>query len=505
MWKTFSKSYLFLAFLLVGYGLPLQASAFIKSPDSLFVDRLHQILAIKKEKKRTKQLEELFIKNMNNGSILTFYSFNEIIKGNLAPLWIKYCGQIVDKLVNTQGLEVAKDWLIGLKDQGIANREVEQMLVSLIQANPEQGNPVELIIHWYALNQQWEKVWMQRKALDIRFKSGGKEVNDFGVASFQRQQWPLVNQVFDYLIKTYPRSPQLLNWKQLVLASREQSIQNKMVIEKAEFSSLIQSYRELRKDRGNNPGTAETYLSEARIFLYQLNQLDSAEQVYQKGIELSEFNVNLQAQMKLELGDVYLYAGRKYDALLQYAQVEKLVKDSPIAYEAKLKTGKLYYYTGDFELAKANFDVLKQSTQKEIANDALHLSWVIEDNTGIDTLETALKSFATIQWLYEQKKVQEADKALDELFKNQKGQSLEDDILYQMAQRSLEKKQVEQAKILFKDIYDRFDQDIYGDDALFHFLQLTDFRDKDLALQFITKYPSSIYLQDIRKHIAVPE
>lgn len=504
MWKTFYNSYIYLLFLMIGLLHPNQANSYVKSSDSLFVDRLHQIVKIKKEKKRNKQLDDLFIKSTNNGSFLTLYSFNEILKENLAPLWIKYCGQIVDKLINTQGLEITKDWLISLKDQGIANREVEQMLVSLIQASPEQANPVELIIHWYALNQQWEKVWMQRKALDIRFKSGGKEVSDFGIASFQRQQWPLVNQIFDYLIKTYPRSPQILNWKQLLLASREQSIQNKMVIEKTEFSNLIQSYRELRKDRGANASTAETYLAEARIFMYQLNQLDSAEKVYQQGIVLSESNINLQAQMKLELGDVYLYAGRKYDALIQYAQVEKLVKDSPIAYEAKLKTGKLYYFTGDFELAKANFDVLKQSTQKEIANDALHLSWVIEDNTGIDTLETALKSFATIQWLYEQKNVQQADKALEELVKNQKGQSLEDDILYLMAQRALEKKQIEQAKLFFKDVYDRFDQDIYGDDSLFHYLQLMDFKDKDLCIQFVTKYPSSIYLPDIRKHLSTP-
>lgn len=504
MWKTFAKSFFILFIIILGNVDSVNASTLLKSPDSLFVDRLHQIVKIKKEKKRIKQLDDLFLKNLNNGSFLTFYSFNEILKENLAPLWIKYCGQIVDKSLSSHGLELTKDWLTNLKDQEIANREVEQMLVALIQANPDQANPVELIIHWYALNQQWEKVWLQRKALDIRFKSGGKEVSDFGIACFQRQQWTLVNQIFEYLVKTYPRSPQLLNWKQLLLASREQSIQNKMVIEKTEFSNLIQSYRELRKDRGNNAGTADTYLSEARIFLYQLNQLDSAEKVYQKGIELAESNINLQAQMKLELGDVYLYAGRKYDALIQYAQVEKLVKDSPIAYEAKLKTGKLYYYTGDFELAKANFDVLKQSTQKEIANDALHLSWVIEDNSGIDTLETALKSFSTVQWLYEQKKIKEADLALEQLFKSQKGQSLEDDILYLMAQRALEKKEMSLAINLFKDIYDRFDQDIYGDDALYQYLKLTGYKDKELVLQFVNKYPSSIYLQEIRLNLTKP-
>ncbi|RXK48869.1 tetratricopeptide repeat protein [Aquirufa rosea] len=503
MWKSISKPFLVLFLLFLGYHVSLGAPI-IKSSDSLFVQKLHQIVQIKKEKKKFKQLDELFTKNLSNNSFLTFYSFNEIIKENLASFWIKYCGQIVDKLISQQELDKSKDWLLDLYEQRISNREVEQVLVSLVQAKPEQVEPVELLIHWYGLNQQWEKVWIHRRALDMRLKQGGKEITDFGIMAFQRQQWPLVNQVFDYLIKSYPKSPQVAYWKQILLASREQSIQNKQAIDKTEFSNLIQSYRDLRRDRGINPTTVESYLSEARIFLFQLNQLDSAEKVYRKGIELSEFNVYVQAQMKLELGDLYLFAGKKYDALIQYAQVEKQVKDSPIAYEAKLKMGKLYYYTGDFELAKANFDVLKQSTQKEIANDALNLSWVIEDNTGVDSLETALKTFATIQWLYEQKKVLEADSKLEQLLKDQKGQSLEDDILYQMASRALEKSQWEEAKKLYKEIYERFELDIYGDDALYHYLRLNGFKDRELGLQFITKYPSSIYLQEIRSKLAKP-
>ena len=59
-----------------------------------------------------------------------------------------------------------------------------------------------------------------------------------------------------------------------------------------------------------------------------------------------------------------------------------------------LKAAKTYFYGGDFEWAKTQLDVLKASTTKLIANDALKLSVLISDNLGIDTATAPLKIYA---------------------------------------------------------------------------------------------------------------
>ena len=65
-------------------------------------------------------------------------------------------------------------------------------------------------------------------------------------------------------------------------------------------------------------------------------------------------------------------------------QVEKDFKENPIGHEAKFRKAKVYYYQGDFE-AQSQFEVLKASTSKLTANNAMSLSLLITDNYNSDT------------------------------------------------------------------------------------------------------------------------
>jgi tetratricopeptide (TPR) repeat protein len=282
------------------------------------------------------------------------------------------------------------------------------------------------------------------------------------------------------------------------IAAREQVVLKNENPEIGDVRNLINAYQKLRSDRGDNAISLNTYWQEAKLYAYQLNKLDSAVLVLNKGISLAQNDLNLQAQMKLELGDILIYTGKKYDALIQYAQVEKQVKDSPLAYEAKIKTAKLYFYTGDFELAKELADILKQGAQREIANDALELSLLIEDNTGTDSLELGLKNFANVRFMYDQKRWEEGDSLLVLLTSQNKQESLQDDILYIRATRAKQKGENVLAKEMYWDIFKKYPLDIYGDDALFNYLTLVDTFNIEPFLLFINQYPSSLYLSDVR-------
>jgi hypothetical protein len=289
----------------------------------------------------------------------------------------------VDNLLKTGDISLAQQFVYRLYEEQIPFLEVERLFIQKIQQYPDDPNLIELLVNTYIFNGDWEKAWYQRRALDMRFKNEqGKRVLEFASYIFQSQQWSLASQIFDYLIKSYPNANQRPRWQQMSIAAREQVVLRKEKPEIAEVRSLISAYQKLRNERGDNAISMNSYWQEAKLYAYQLKQLDSAVLVLNKGILLTQSDENLQAQMKLELGDILTYKGKKYDALIQYAQVEKQVKDSPLAYEAKIKTAKLYFYTGDFELAKELSDILKQGTQREIANDALELSLLIEDNTG---------------------------------------------------------------------------------------------------------------------------
>ena len=464
-----------------------------------FKSEFKSIQLIKNEKKRNKLLEEFVINHVINGDLFTNYAYNLFNEDNLASIWLDECGKNVDNLLKTGDLSLVQQFAYGLYEQQIPFSEIERLFIQKIQQFPDDANLIELLVSTYIFNGDWDKAWNQRRALDMRYKNEqGKRLLEFASYIFQSQQWPLASQIFDYLIKSYPGSNQNSRWQQMSIAAREQVVLRKENPEIAEVRNLIIAYQKLRSDRGDNAMSMSSYWQEAKLYAYQLKQLDSAVLVLNKGMLLAQSDLDLQAQMKLELGDILTYEGKKYDALIQYAQVEKQVKDSPLAYEAKIKTAKLYFYTGDFELAKELADILKQGTQREIANDALELSLLIEDNTGIDSLEVGLKNFANIRFMYDQKRWAEGDSLLVLLTNQNKQESLQDDILYLRATRSRQKGENALAKEMYWEIFKKFPEDIYGDDALFYFLTLSDTANSEPFLLFIKQYPSSLHLSDVR-------
>ena len=464
-----------------------------------FKSEFKSIQLIKNEKKRNKLLEEFVINHVINGDLFTNYAYNLFNEDNLASIWLDECGKNVDNLLKTGDLSLVQQFAYGLYEQQIPFSEIERLFIKKIQQFPDDANLIELLVSTYIFNGDWDKAWNQRRALDMRYKNEqGKRLLEFASYIFQSQQWSLASKVFDYLIKSYPGSNQNSRWQQMSIAAREQVVLRKENPEIAEVRNLIIAYQKLRSDRGDNSISMSSYWQEAKLYAYQLKQLDSAVLVLNKGILLAQSDLDLQAQMKLELGDILTYEGKKYDALIQYAQVEKQVKDSPLAYEAKIKTVKLYFYTGDFELAKELADILKQGTQREIANDALELSLLIEDNTGIDSLEVGLKKFANIRFMYDQKRWEEGDSLLVLLTNQNKQESLQDDILYLRATRARQKGENAIAKEMYWEIFKKFPEDIYGDDALFYYLTLADPADSEPFLLFIKQYPSSFHLSDVR-------
>ena len=95
-----------------------------------------------------------------------------------------------------------------------------------------------------------------------------------------------------------------------------------------------------------------------------------------------------------ELGDLLLFSGEIWDASLLYSQVEKAYKNDVIGAQAKFKNAQLSYYNNDFEWAKSQLDVLRASTSKLIANDAMQLSLLISDNMEDDSTYDMLSLFA---------------------------------------------------------------------------------------------------------------
>lgn len=402
-----------------------------------------------------------------------------------------------EKTIESEWLQIPLDqWFdlfAVLKSQGISGGKLEQILLKNINLPDREVKAQFLFVEWLLYSEQWNKAWIQLRALDARQKLGGDRLQDLAIYLVQLSEHALANQVLEYLLKTYPQHRSLSFWQQLLLDSKEKQLKKQAQVGPQEWLALIDLHEQYRTKQSQVSAQVESMWKQAQLYLYQLHQESPAIALLEKALNAFSLENNVQAKLRLELGNAYAFQGKKYEALIQFAQVERLVNDSPLAYEAKLKTAKWYFYTGDFELAKEVLNILKDGTQRQIANDALNLLWVIEDHEAKDSIETNLKAFANIQALAEQQRWEAYDAALSRFDALPKDDPLQDDLAWAKALRLEQKGALTEAAQAYWKLYEQFPKDVYADDAFYKYLTLSGSKDAEKWAQFLQSFPTSYY------------
>jgi outer membrane protein assembly factor BamD (BamD/ComL family) len=363
----------------------------------------------------------------------------------------------------------------------------------------------DLLIWYYIQQKDFSKAFFQARSMDKRMKLEGAKLTEIGMISLQNKDYKSASTVYEYLVKEYPQSPSYPIYRRYLIMSREELVKNTFPINKDQIQSLIVDYQRLIGDIGKTQQSAEAMRNMALLYGFYLDNKDTALYYLQEAVKYARQNSELIAKCKIDMGDIYLLKNEPWEATLLYSQVEKSNKEQPIGYEAKLKNAKLSYYKGEFELAQGHLDILKLATSREIANDAMDLSLLIQDNLAMDTVGEAMKEYASAELLLFQNKDQEALRKLEIMNEKYKGHSLADEILWLEAQVYMRGNENLKAVEKLEKIVTNYGRDILGDDAQFLMAKLLEekLNDKGKAMELyqnhLVKYPGSIYSVEARK------
>jgi tetratricopeptide (TPR) repeat protein len=386
-----------------------------------------------------------------------------------------------------------------------AQDALEKELIMRVQQNPDKLGYSELLIWLYVQRLDFYGALMQARAVDKRTRSGGSRVMELGAISAQNKDYNSAIEAYEYIIKEYPEGPYYLVARQRLINAREEQVQNTFPVDQEKIRALIADYDALLTEVGRSAATAEVLQHMANLYAFYLDDKAKAIALLQEAIAMPRANANLVAESKLTLGDIYVLKGEPWEATLLYSQVEKSHKDTPIGYDAKLRNARLSYYKGDFELAQAHLDILKLATSREIANDAMKLSLLITDNTGLDTSTTAMEEYAAIELLVFQNKLQQALTKLDGMLKKYPGHSLTDEIYFQKAAIQERMGNFTEAVASLQHIVGNPQYDILSDDALFRMAYIYEENLKDPAKaqqlynDLLKKHQGSIFVAEARK------
>jgi len=382
---------------------------------------------------------------------------------------------------------------------------LQNTLIEKIQKNPNEVMYAELLI-WVNLQQKnFYGAFIQARSLDKRLNQGGLKVLEIGKIALKNNSFDDAIKMFQYVVDNSKQESYYLQARRYIVTTREEKVKNVYPIDEKAIRELTNDYQLLINELGYNNNTLEAYRSKALLHAFYLDEKDSAVAILNEIISIPRVNNQLRSNCKLDLGDIYLLTGESWEATLLYSQVEKTNKDSPLGYSAKLKNAKLNYFKGEFELAKSHLDILKLATTREIANDALSLSLLIQNNTVFDTSDFVMKEYASIELLLFQNKKQEALAALNLMLEKYPDHSLVDEVYWKMASINLELGKFETALSYLEPIMINFERDILGDDAMFLKAKITEENLKDnstaqeIYKEFLLKYPGSVFTAEARK------
>lgn len=384
--------------------------------------------------------------------------------------------------------------------------ELQTQLYNRIQENPESIHYPELLTWVFIQRKDYRNAFRQVKALDRRLDENGGRIYQLAKVAATDKDYDSAILAFDYIVENKgTTSAYYIDAKREALQVKRNKVVEGFTYTKEDLFELESAYEGFLKEFGRSKVTASIVAELADLEAFYLNNLPKAITLLNELIKFPGLLPKVQAEGKLSLGDFYLMQDEIWEATLLYSQVDKDFVEDLLGHEARYRNAKLAYFAGDFQWAQVQFDILKASTSKLIANDALDLSVFIMDNLGLDTTDVSLKLYSDADLLIFQNRFEDAFLKLDTLLEKFPEHSLQDDVLYSKAQIFVKKREYDKAIEKYEEIIEKFPEEIRADNALFGLAEIYEInlgnleKAKELYEKIFLDYSGSTFAVEARK------
>jgi tetratricopeptide (TPR) repeat protein len=339
-------------------------------------------------------------------------------------------------------------------------------LLRRIQRDPQRTIYPEQLIWMYIQQKDLNAAFVQSKAMDKRFEEGGVRLMELARIALANDDHATAFKCYEYVLSLARNDANYVQARIGAVQTRYDELTDQAEPALVDLQELDQRAANTITELGLSPQTIDLLRERAQLKAYYLNDHPGAIALLSEGIALPVIDPKTKAQLKLDLGDVHLLSGDVWEASLLYSQVDLDFKYDVLGHEARLRNAKVSFYSGDFLWAQAQLQVLKSSTSKLIANDAMELSLRITDNLALDSNSVPLSYFARAELLRFQHRYDESLAVLDSLSEAFPGHSLGDDILYERYRIAYARHRYEEAASHLTKLLELFPLDILVDNAL---------------------------------------
>jgi tetratricopeptide (TPR) repeat protein len=378
-------------------------------------------------------------------------------------------------------------------------------LLDRIQKKPNEPVYAEMLIWLLIQSRNFTSALVQAQALDKRLDEQGRRVLELGQMCVENKEFETARKSFKYVTLLGEDKMYYFQAENALLNTRFLEVTTNRNYSDAEIETTIAEYQVILNRVGKKRTSIPLIMEMSHIQAFYSDKSNEAISNLKEALNTPGITDMQKAEIKMLLADIHVLHGDIWEAALFYMQVENDFKFEPIGHEAKFKNARIFYYDGEFDFAQAQLGVLKESTSKLIANDALKLSLLITDNFGLDSNFRAMSWFANGDLLIEQHKYTEAFQLFDSIILTFPYHSLGDEILLVKAKAMQQQGKWEDAIRFLEELLKYHKEDILADDAIFQLAEIYEnqLSNKEKAAEFykiiLFDYKGSLYSEEARK------
>lgn len=406
-----------------------------------------------------------------------------------------------------QAIQVGMEAKFDFSEDGPDLKEIKSAFLEKIQRPNSRFEFSEMLIWLFLQNKNFSAAYVQVVALDKRLRNMGARVMELGKMAIENEAFEEARKCFYYVIELGIEAPYYFEAEAAMLNTRYVELTLFKIYSNEELETTLKEYKSVIDRMANSRKSFNVILEYTKIMAYYAGKKGEAITMLEQFIATPGLSDMQRAAVKMLLADFYVLNARIWDASILYMQIDNDYKFDVIGNEAKYKNARVFYFDGEFDYAQSQLSVLKESTSKLIANDAMQLSVAITDNFGLDSNYQAMMWYATADLLLEQNQIDSAFYLFDSIQLNYPFHSLNDEILYKKGQAMERQKKWREASIFYESVLSKYATDILADDATYRLAKINEnhIKDKEKALfyykELLFNYTNSLYSEETRNKI----
>lgn len=390
--------------------------------------------------------------------------------------------------------------------QGQGIEAITGVLQETVQESSRNRAYRELLAWLHMEQSDFEAAFEVYRALDRLGNSEGQSLFRFAQRAADAQHYAVATRACETVLERHPDS-RIAPTVQMTLGDlyrrwAEETDTSSVAQDSARYDEARTAYQTYLQSYPTHDNHPEGLLKLGTLHLDAYRALDEAESTLDQLV--SKYSQSAAAEEgQYHLARIALFRGSLDRAHRLFSRLSNGAHERDLADRARYERALLHFYQGEFEAALSQAKSTSENPAADVANDAIELKTLLQENRGPDSLNTPLHTFARARLYERQRKHDAALATLDTLLQNHARHPLTDDARFQQGKIHLSRRDTSAALTAFRTLPDQFPQSPYADRSLFRIGALLEASGRSEAAvetyrRLLTEYPKSLLAGDAR-------